>query len=188
MAVDPVPLAAAALASPPRCGSVRVVAVDGGAAAGKSTLAAGLARLLPGSFVLHTDDLLDGWAAQFDFWPLLREQVLEPLAAGQPASFRRFDWTVGRFTETVAVGVPDTLVVEGVSAIQASADRLSLGIFLQVDRAERERRWRARDGPLQPEWRRWLDREDEFFARYPPGPPSLLVTDQASSKSTTSGR
>ena len=84
-------------AAEPRCGQVRVVAVDGGAAAGKSSLAAALADRLDGAAVLSTDLLLDGWEGQFGFWPRLRTGVLEPLAAGRPGSYRRFDWHAMRF-------------------------------------------------------------------------------------------
>lgn len=168
-------LTAAILASPPRCGPVRVIAVDGGAAAGKSSLAAQLAAALPASSVLHTDDLLDGWAGQFGFWGRLREQVLQPLATGQPAGYRRYDWRAGRFAEEVSLGPPETLIVEGVSAIAACAELLSLAIFLDAGRDLRLARWTARDGPVQPAWLHWLDAEDAFFAEHPPGPATVVL-------------
>ena len=159
----------------PRCGRVRVVAVDGGAAAGKSSLAAALAARLTGAAVLATDALLDGWAGQFEFWARLREGVLAPLAAGRPGSYRRYDWQAMRFAETVAVPVPRVLVVEGVSAIAAVAGRASVPIFLDVPRAVRECRWIERDGPMQPSWRAWLDNEDRFFSEHPPPPGTVVL-------------
>ncbi len=159
----------------PRCGQVRVVAVDGGAAAGKSSLAAALAARLGSAGVLATDDLLDGWRGQFSFWPRLRAGVLEPLAAGRPGSYRRFDWHAMRFAETVAVPVPEVLLVEGVSAIGACAGWSSVALFLDVPRAVRERRWTARDGALgQPE-HDWLAAEDRYFAEHPPPPGTVLL-------------
>ena len=104
-AVDPVDLAELARlieTATPRCGTVIVVAIDGGAAAGKSSLAAALGDLLPASVVLATDDLLEGWAGQFDFWTRLRHDVLAPLSQGRPAGYRRYDWHAGRFAELVA--------------------------------------------------------------------------------------
>ena len=165
-------------AAEPRCGRVWVVAVDGGAAAGKSSLAAALADRLPGSAVLSTDALLDGWAGQFGFWPRLREGVLAPLAAGQPGSYRRYDWHARRFAEAVEVPVPEVLLVEGVSAITACADRLSVAIFLDVARDVRERRWVERDGPMQAPWRDWLDNEDRYFSEHPPPPGTVLLPGQ----------
>jgi uridine kinase len=162
-------------AAEPRCGQVRVVAVDGGAAAGKSSLAVALAGRLDGAAVLSTDAMLDGWAGQFDFWPRLRADVLAPLAAGRPGSYRSYDWHAMRFAGTVAVPVPRVLVVEGVSAIAACAGRLSVAIFLDVPRDVRERRWVERDGPLRQAWRDWLDGEDRYFSEHPLPPGTVLV-------------
>ena len=80
-------------AVPPACGAVRVLAIDGGAGAGKSTLALAVAAALadPLTATVHTDDLLDGWQDQFTFWPRLRAQVLQPLASGIAARYRRYD-------------------------------------------------------------------------------------------------
>jgi hypothetical protein len=173
--VSPAELLARIAAAPPRCGPVRVVAVDGGAAAGKSGLAARLADRLPGSAVLALDDLLDGWAGQFDYAGRLRAEVLSPLGQGRPGSYRRYDWLAGRFAERVPVPVVDTLFVEGVSAIFGCAELASIRLFLQVPRAVRERRWRDRDGPLQPEWTGWLDAEDRFFAGHPTPPDTIVL-------------
>jgi uridine kinase len=153
---------------PPRCGTVRVVALDGGAGAGKTTFAGRLGQAL-NSAVLHADDLIDGWGGQFRFAETLHSQVLAPLARGEPGRYRRYDWTVGGFAETVPVPVPAVLIVEGVSAIAACGDAATYRILLLVPRAERERRWTHRDQMgLQPEWTAWLDAEDEYFAAHPP--------------------
>ncbi len=170
-----VALAGLISAAEPRCGRVRVVAVDGGAAAGKSSLALALAERLDGAQVLSTDALLDGWAGQFGFWPRLRTEVLAPLAAGRPGSYPRYDWHAMGFAETVPVPVPAVLLVEGVSALGACAGRLSVGIFLDVPREVRERRWIRRDGPMQQPWRNWLDAEDRYFAEHPPPPGTVVL-------------
>jgi uridine kinase len=169
-----VPIVAAIAHTEPRVGHVTVVAVDGGAASGKSSLAGAVANALPDVAVIHTDDLLDGWDGQFAFWPRLRTQVLDPLAAGLPARYQRYDWIAGRFTDWIEVPVPKVLVVEGVSAIHACAEYLTIGVLLDVPRSERERRWRSRNGELQPEWVRWLDREDAYFGANPV-PAGVLV-------------
>jgi uridine kinase len=174
--VDPVAgLVRAITHAKARCGDVRVVAIDGGAASGKSSLAAQLADRLDEAAVLHTDDLLDGWTDQFTFWSRLRAEVFAPLAAGQAARYRRYDWIARQFRDWVEVPIVKTLVVEGVSSIEACADYLALAIMLEVDRAERERRWIDRDGALQPEWTAWLDNEERYFAAHPPSPDVLVL-------------
>ncbi|MGI8664990.1 MAG: uridine kinase family protein [Jatrophihabitans sp.] len=176
--VDLYPLAeltAAIASAPARCGQVRVLAIDGGAAAGKSGLAGALAGLLPGAPVLHTDDLLDGWSGQSGYADRLREGVLGPLAAGRPGSYRRYDWTAGRFAEQVSVPLAKVLIVEGVCAIDSCAPLASLGIFIDVARAVRLRRWIDRDGPPQQAWLDWLDGEDRYFAEHPPQPGTIVL-------------
>lgn len=168
-------LLAAIRVAAPRCGRVRVMALDGGAAAGKTSLAARLAAALPDAAVLHLDDLLDGWAGQFGYRDRLHSDVLRPLAAGDPGSYRRYDWVRGRFAERVRVPVPRYLLVEGVSALWGCAPFWSVGVFLDIPRAERERRWAGRDGAPQPEWAAWLDAEEEFFAEHPVPAGALVV-------------
>ncbi len=156
---------------PPRLGAVRLVAVDGGSGAGKTTVAERLAVALRQrgvrTGVVHTDDLLDGWADQFTFWPRLGDGVLEPLAHGRPGGYRRYDWHAGRFAEHQPVPVPDVLIIEGVSTARRDVrDRLTLAVFVTADPALRLARVLARDGvAIEPEIRAWLAAEAVHFAR-----------------------
>lgn len=168
-------LAARVRATPPSCGPVRIIAVDGGAGAGKSTLAAQLAAAVPGSAVLHLDDLLEDWGGQFTYQARLHEQILLPLSHGRAARYRQYDWVNRRFAPAVELPVPETLIVEGVSAIWGVGTWLGLGVFLSLDRAARLARWIERDGPVQPEWLAWLDAEDRFFAEHPPPPGTVVL-------------
>ena len=105
---------------PARLGPVRLVAVDGPSASGKTSFAARLARAA-GARTVHTDDLLDGWDDQFTFWGRLEEQVLAPLRQGQPARYRRYLWHRRRFGGVEVTVAPEGIVVlEGVSAARAA--------------------------------------------------------------------
>jgi uridine kinase len=151
-----------------RTETLTVVAVDGGAGAGKTTLAALLHAEVADSAVLHTDDLLAGWDDQFTFWPRLHA-ALDTIAAGRPARWPGYDWEAHRHEGEIVVPVRPVLIVEGVSAIAACGARASLRVFCDLPRAQRERRWAQRDGrAIQEQWRRWLDAEDVFFACHPP--------------------
>ena len=79
-----------------------VVGVSGFGGAGKSTLARRLVEEVPGSVRIRGDDFLvpaltrersADWAA-FDRGRL-RAEVLEPIRAGRPTTFRRLDWATG---------------------------------------------------------------------------------------------
>ncbi len=155
---------------PARLGPVRLVAVDGGTGAGKTEFAGRLAEALRHAGltaeVLHTDDLLDGWADQFTFWPRL-EAVLDRLARGEPARYRRYDWLAGRFGQERTVPVPDVLIMEGTSTARGQVrSRLTLAVFVTADSGVRQSRVLARDGvAIEPDLRRWMAAEQRHFAR-----------------------
>ena len=82
---------AAALASEPRCGAVRVVAIDGPSGAGKSTLADAVASDLDCP-VMRVDLLYPGWTGLAEGVRLLHDRVLVPLSQGRRAHYRAWDW------------------------------------------------------------------------------------------------
>lgn len=134
---------------PPRLGATRLVAVDGPSGAGKTVFADRLAAALTDAPVVRTDDLLDGWADQFTFWPRLQEWVLAPLRVGRPGRYRRYDWHRGVFgAEEVIVPPAPVLILEGVSTARASvAAELAYAVFVTAPARLRRRRAALRDGP-----------------------------------------
>ena len=139
--------------------------VDGPSGSGKTTLAGILGAALDAP-VLHMDDVYPGWDGLADAVPLLHSGVVEPLCAGRPASYRRWDWERGAWAGTVAVGRPAVLVVEGVgSGARAVAARAVLLVWVEAPRDVRFRRGIARDGETyRPHWERWAAQEEAHFA------------------------
>jgi hypothetical protein len=150
----------------------RLIAVDGRAGAGKSTLADRLAAAFGGAAVLRVDGFLcwgdlDGW------WPRFEAEALRPLAAGEPARFRVRDWRgdpLGRALDgwrTVRPG--EVVVVEGVTCSRRPvADRYALRLWVETPAEVCLRRGLARDGAaMLGRWRDWQRREEAFFAADP---------------------
>ncbi|MFB9545696.1 uridine kinase family protein [Micromonospora sagamiensis] len=165
-------LARRVLARPAGLGRTRLVAVDGPSGAGKSVfadrLADALAALSGGDRppVVHTDDLLDGWADQFTFWPRLEERVLAPLRAGRPGGYHRYSWVRREFLpRVVPVPAAPVLIVEGVSAARrAVRPETTLTVLVTAPAALRLARAVARDGArILPELRRWHAGERAHF-------------------------
>lgn len=152
----------------PRLGVTRLVAVDGPSGAGKTSFAARLAEAVgPGTPVVHTDDLLDGWDDQVTFWPRLEEWVLAPLRAGRAGRYRRYDWAAGHFApEWTEVPAAPVVVLEGVTAARAAIrPELAFSVFLTAPLAERIRRTESRDGQaLSAYLERWRRGEEAHFA------------------------
>jgi hypothetical protein len=106
---------------------ILVVAIDGHGTAGKSTIAAQIARAT-GAALVHTDDFFVRQPApiagqppglrplrQYYDWNRIRAEALEPLRAGRSAKFRRFDWSRGAVLDGVVTVRPsDLILLEGV--------------------------------------------------------------------------
>jgi uridine kinase len=187
-------LARRILDRPARLGRTRLVAIDGPSGSGKSVFAERLARALSGAQVaappaataappiVHTDDLLDGWADQFTFWPRLEEWILTPLRAGQSGHYRRYDWHRRRFTpDWITVPPTPVVLVDGVStARSAIAPELSYAIFVTAPAALGLARALERDGAtLRPYLMEWRRGEERHFAADATAARADLVVDGA---------
>lgn len=150
-------LAAEIEAAPAGLAAMRLVCVDGLAGAGKTTLSAQLAVRL-GARVVHMDDLYDGWAGLEQGVDRLVEWVLEPLAAGEPGRYRRYDWGLGRYVERHTVPLGDELVVEGVGSASLVTARFDpFVVWVEARDDVRLERGLARDGAaLEPRWRQFM--------------------------------
>jgi hypothetical protein len=164
-------------ALPPSCGTVRVVAVDGPSAAGKSTCAARLSAALDGAPVVHSDDFPVPWDGDpLAWWPPLTAHVLDPLGAGRPARFRRYDWRRGVYAERLEIPVGPVLIIEGVGAAMAGAP-VAFRIWVEAPPAVRRRRAAARGDELDA-WDRWAVAEARHFATDRTRERADLVIDQ----------
>jgi uridine kinase len=150
----------------PRCGTTTVVAIDGPSGAGKTVFAAALAERLPGAQLLHMDDLYPGWDGLDQAVADLHDQVLAPLARGERAAYRRWDWEHDRYAGWQDLPATNLLLVEGVGAgASPGAEHESVLIWLEADRDVRLQRGIDRDGESYlPYWQRWAAQEEALFA------------------------
>ena len=154
-------------AAPPRCGTTKLVCIDGPSAAGKSQLAAALAAALGDPPVVapmvSMDELYPGWDGLAAGVARLRAEIVAPLAAGRPAGYRPWDWARDTYGVRRNLGVPPLLVVEGVGA--GAVPGIALLIWLDAPEDVRYRRAMARDGATYaPHWARWAAQEQAHFA------------------------
>jgi hypothetical protein len=149
-----------------------VVAVDGRSAGGKSTLAGRLAERMPGSALIHTDDVA-WWESFFGWDALMIERVLAPVHRGEGVWFRPPAWVAREREGAIVVPVDARIViVEGVGASRRSlAHLVDRAVWVQSDYAEAHRRGIDRDvlaGRTQREaedfWAEWMAAEGPFLA------------------------
>jgi hypothetical protein len=96
----------------------------------------------------------------------VRRLVLEPLAAGRPARYRRYDWHRGCFGDEQELPVVDLLLLDGVGSGSAllAGWRSTLVWVASPDPEERLARALARDGEeIREQLLRWRAAEDEHF-------------------------
>ena len=168
MRPDVVGIADLVLSRPALLGRTRLVGVEGPAGSGKTTLAGALAAHLQTTgheaVVVHLDDVLEGWDGLGSLGARVSDQIVEPLAQGQPGRYRRYDWHAAALAEEVAVPASEVVVLEGVGAGHVGyADRVSVLVWVEAPQDVRLRRGIERDGPaLEPQWHRWLVAEQDL--------------------------
>ncbi len=168
--------AVAALAAA-RPGLTTFVGVDGRGGAGKSTLAARLARATPGAAVVAVDDFSGPRVAAWD-WDRFARQVRDPLLAGQTAHYQRWDWDRDEGAEWHDIRPGVLVVVEGVSATRAEAGvPWELTIWVDAPRHVRLERALRRDGAaMLAQWTEvWMPSEEAYIAAQAPDQRADLV-------------
>ena len=153
------------------------VAIDGGAASGKTTLADILSERY-GAPIVHMDDFflrpeqrtperLSEPGGNFDRERFLRE-VVPHIGKNEAFSYRVFDcsaMTLGGYRE---IPQAPLLIVEGsYSHHPAFSDVFDLRVFLYIDEEERKRRILSRNGEKSEMFfTRWIPLENEYFEAF----------------------
>ena len=157
---------------PHAANNTQVVAVDGRSASGKTTLARTLHRAVPGSAVVHTDDV--AWHHSFFDWTeLLLGEVLEPARRGQAVQYRPPAWV--ERDRKGAIAVPPNcslLILEGVGAARHELMHVvDTVVWVQADLEQARIRGIARDGGDAGAvvfWDEWMAAEFTFQAEQRP--------------------
>jgi uridine kinase len=162
-----------------------LIAIDGHSAAGKSTLAAAVARPLEAVVIDGDEFYAGGTGEQWDAmspqekaahcvdWRKQRP-VLEALARGEGARWHAYDWEVGdgRLMEHPTICPAGSVVIlEGVySARPELADLFQLRVLYDAPTHLRHQRWIKREGEgYLDDWaRRWSEAEDWYFSHVMP--------------------
>ena len=161
-------------------GTLRLVTVDGHSGAGKSRLTGQLAAALGRVPTVHLDFFYPGWDGLAAGVGLAVEWVAEPLAAGRPARWRRWDWTADRFAEWQETPWAPVVVLEGCGAGSAALRRYaSTAVWVDTPAQRRDERLRARGDWMRyaPYRARWVAQEEALFAVERPWERADVVVD-----------
>lgn len=167
------------LAAPVRCGTTRLLCIDGPAGSGKTTLAAAVAEEVEAT-VVHMDDLYAGWTG-LDAGVAQASRIVEAIAVRRPVTYAPWNWHRSDRGDAVEVAPRPTLIIEGVgSGAGPVRDRASLVVWMDADEDVRKERALVRDGDsFAPHWAMWADQERTHFLRERTRERADLVLDTA---------
>ena len=158
------------LKSRKRCGNSQVLAIDGRAGSGKTTLASelSLAFSLDRSVtVLHMDEIYAGW--QDALGPKLThtlEDLLNSISSHQSQLLPIYDWYRGEFSASRIIEPTDLLLLEGVGSAQRIVRAYnSTTIWLDIEPDIGLERVLERDGDnIRPQMQKWQLAESAHFS------------------------
>ena len=153
------------------CSSVPrpIIAIDGAAGAGKTTLAAHLSSALSLKYsctTVHMDSLYNGWHSPFDSH--LTDALTLACACHQESqkfSLTHFDWKTSEYGSPVEIPQSQLLILEGVGSSQSSIrPYLSASIWIDIDPSVGFDRVISRDGEVNSkQMQEWLVQQAEHF-------------------------
>ena len=146
-----------------------VIAIDGRAGAGKTTLAEHLSAALSLKYKVHTlhmDDLYNGWEGAFDHH--LTDSLTYAVSAHQKSekySLATFNWTLKRFNSAIEIPQAELLILEGVGSSQTSIrPYLVASIWIDIDADAGLARVLNRDGEaISAHMQNWLRIQEQHF-------------------------
>lgn len=148
-----------------------LLAIDGPAGAGKTTLAAQLENEFQarGSVqVVHLDDLYSGWTTALgnDLTEIL-DRLASAHLAGKPCTVRIFNWNSMKFDREEVIEPTDFLILEGVGAAQLIVrDAGATTYWIDVEPHIGLQRVLERDGSIvEPYMHQWQIDQEKHFAR-----------------------
>ena len=149
-----------------------IIAIDGPAGAGKTTLAHEIFLAISPRMsvnVIHMDDLYDGWdnALGKDLTKVLT-YITDQHKQKKSAKIDKYNWTSFSFEDSEELPPADLLILEGVgSGDMAIQDDLAALIWIDIDPEIGVKRVLERDGAkVVDEMHKWLRTQEEYFSQH----------------------
>ena len=148
-----------------------LIAIDGPAGAGKTTLAEKLFRDFSKNntvSVIHMDDLYAGWHDPFSEDLSARlTNILESYRLHEEFTIAIFNWATMSFNSMRAISPNDILIIEGVGAAQKVVrDAGAITYWLDIEPSIGLTRVLKRDGfQIEEQMKQWQLDQDRYFAR-----------------------
>lgn len=156
-----------------------IVALEGGAATGKTTLAAALAQMFQAPVISMDDFFLPPALRSRErfsqpggniHYERFQEEVAAPIRAGMPFSYRSFDCSIMDYGGIKNIPSCPLLLVEGVYCLHPEfQDIYTLRLFLKTSPETQDARLRGRGEWLYERFQSaWLPMEKQYFDTFHP--------------------
>ena len=170
----------------------KIICIDGGGGAGKSTFAEHLKAHIPNAFVIHGDDLYIGpWDKRlkhtnYEVNPLgdyerFEKEVIQSVKNGNQVTYHIYNWHTHSLEENPVSIPPNAIIsVEGLYMLQDRfSDIYDYSIWIEVDVEKRLERAMLRDGEhMRNLWEEdWLPVEKNYREKQNPMQRADLIVD-----------
>lgn len=153
-----------------------LILIDGPSGSGKTTLARWIQTCWQSmnqdhTYVLHMDDLYQGWGGLSHASLMLAQDLCEPLRLGQRGKFHMWDWSQKTFARQIEVAPGAIVLIEGCGSMsRRSVAVADVALWVEVQdplRKERAMQVWGQYGYEQ-HWDFWQQQYEEFCAREHP--------------------
>ena len=159
------------LSGPARCGTSHLIAIDGHAGAGKTTLAQELFLALGvthGVEIIHLDEVYAGWENGLGkslTHTLMK--LVDDLSSARSSDLPIFNWTDRVFDSVKVISPCELIIIEGVGSAQEIVRKFATAtIWLDIDPPIGLQRVLDRDGnSIHEQMLQWQQDEEELFLR-----------------------
>lgn len=154
-----------------------VVAIDGCAASGKTSLANALEQIFDSS-IIHTDDFFlpqefrtkrrYSEAGGNIHYERFIDEVINPLKNSESFEYRKFDCSTGDFAQVLKFNKKQLTIVEGAYSMHPKFQNYyDISVFLSIEKSEQEKRIKLRNPEmLRDFFELWIPLENEYFRHY----------------------
>ncbi len=152
------------------CGNSKIISIDGPAGSGKTTLSKSLQNKFLNCFVIHMDEIYEGWenALSGELFQNLENWIIKPIKENSPIIYYKYDWVSASRQQKVEINDYKFIIIEGVGSSNLRTRTYScLKIWIEANPAITLNRVLNRDGQhILEEMKTWQEKEKSYFAQH----------------------
>lgn len=150
------------------CGKTKIITIDGPSGSGKTTLAKFISNFLEGSYIIHMDELYNGWEQPLNekLFNNIFNWIIKPISESEPITYFKFDWINYKRLEKRTIESYSNIIIEGVGSNNLKTRQFSnLKIWIEADANLTLSRVLNRDGyKIKKHMLVWREKEKLYFA------------------------